>query len=1097
MESDRTSNNKLSDGGRNFLHRARPLHGRTSGPTRRSTKGQWTAEEDEILRMAVQRFKGKNWKKIAECFKDRTDVQCLHRWQKVLNPELVKGPWSKEEDEIIIELVSKYGPKKWSTIAQHLPGRIGKQCRERWHNHLNPNINKEAWTQEEELALIRAHQIYGNKWAELTKFLRGRTDNAIKNHWNSSVKKKLDMYLASGLLSQFQGLPLVSHPNHSAASSSSRAQQSSEDDSVVKGEVEVEEASECSQGSTIANLSQPLNNAIAHPRRDCRGTEESGSIPYPEDYCPTFQEATFGIPEVPCELDDKFLEHDFPLDWGTFAGKDWQLNANELPDMSLLDLGQESSGLILPSVSDGNNHEAVPFQQGSSIPLGASISVAKVVGDTNTSNPIANSDYRMVYPEADLGVCCPPENVISDIDGLTDSLLHRSSNFQIPEDETFASQSCYMLPGNSVTQPLPLHTKLPPADASLMFSMNPHEYRYSSHENAGQESIPPSTHDRFIYSKESDCSPCEDNSNEAREAPKLVPANDFVLAPCDDSHYSSEDKDIKSDQQKESGALFYEPPRFPSLDIPFFSCDLIQSGSDMNQEYSPLGIRQLMISSMTPFKLWDSPSRDDSPVAVLKSAAKTFTSTPSILKKRHRDLVSPLSEKRYEKKLEGFSKQESFSNLTNDFSRLEVMFDECMEKKGPLLSLSPNKRNSSCKEKENAPSPCGQAENEGNENIVMPEIKISIEEFNSSDTVNKTTEQTAADVRAKDGGNDVMEKGIAHQKLDGFDYFLLTSSILSNFKAREFSGILVEHDMNDLTFFSPDRFGIKNDRAIGLSPRALGNQYSRRLDAASKSGAILSSSETSCFSVICSPRLCTKKDRTNLVISTSLQSLSPSDKKAENSRKGVVSENNSIFVETPFKRSIESPSAWKSPWFINTFVPGPRIDTDITIEDIGYFLSPGDRSYDAIGLMKQLGEQTAGAFADAQEVLGDETPETIMKGQCSVNQEGRKENNNSPSCQAEYHSALAANFMTERRTLDFSECATPAKETGKSSNSVSFSSPSSYLLKDCRLFVALLCMWYEKTITCPEHPSKNEPVFGSECDYLIFKLSLGYASLID
>jgi myb proto-oncogene protein len=70
--------------------------GRTSGPARRSTKGQWTPEEDEVLCKAVERFQGKNWKKIAECFKDRTDVQCLHRWQKVLNPELVKGPWSKE-----------------------------------------------------------------------------------------------------------------------------------------------------------------------------------------------------------------------------------------------------------------------------------------------------------------------------------------------------------------------------------------------------------------------------------------------------------------------------------------------------------------------------------------------------------------------------------------------------------------------------------------------------------------------------------------------------------------------------------------------------------------------------------------------------------------------------------------------------------------------------------------------------------------------------------------------------------------------------------------------------------------------------------------
>ncbi|KAL5082630.1 hypothetical protein RYX36_011051 [Vicia faba] len=73
------------------------------------------------------------------------------RWQKILNLELVKGPWSKEEDEVMIELVNRIGPKKWSTIAQHLSGRIRKKCRERRHNHLNPAINKEALTQEEEL----------------------------------------------------------------------------------------------------------------------------------------------------------------------------------------------------------------------------------------------------------------------------------------------------------------------------------------------------------------------------------------------------------------------------------------------------------------------------------------------------------------------------------------------------------------------------------------------------------------------------------------------------------------------------------------------------------------------------------------------------------------------------------------------------------------------------------------------------------------------------------------------------------------------------------------------------------------------------------
>ena len=62
---------------------------------------------------------------------DRSDVQCLQRWQKVLSPELVKGPWTKEEDQLVVSLVQKYGPKKWSLISKHLKGRIGKQCRER------------------------------------------------------------------------------------------------------------------------------------------------------------------------------------------------------------------------------------------------------------------------------------------------------------------------------------------------------------------------------------------------------------------------------------------------------------------------------------------------------------------------------------------------------------------------------------------------------------------------------------------------------------------------------------------------------------------------------------------------------------------------------------------------------------------------------------------------------------------------------------------------------------------------------------------------------------------------------------------------------
>jgi hypothetical protein len=172
-------------------HPDHPTRARSQTSPRKSA-ALWTPEDDALLSSLISPDLRICWDDISRHFPNKTTQQVSDRWNKVLNPDILKGSWSQQEDDIIIRWVEEKGPKDWSSLAATIPGRVGKQCRERWVNSLDPDLLRQPWTDAEDRILIDHQKLWGNKWAKISSLLPGRTDNSVKNRWNSSLKRKIE-----------------------------------------------------------------------------------------------------------------------------------------------------------------------------------------------------------------------------------------------------------------------------------------------------------------------------------------------------------------------------------------------------------------------------------------------------------------------------------------------------------------------------------------------------------------------------------------------------------------------------------------------------------------------------------------------------------------------------------------------------------------------------------------------------------------------------------------------------------------------------------------------------------------------------------------
>ncbi|KAJ3076006.1 Myb-like DNA-binding domain protein, partial [Quaeritorhiza haematococci] len=167
----------------------RPSTSATPAKSTSHVRGKWTVEEDQRLKTGIELYGEGEWKRISSLVATRSAEQCSARWRRSLSPDIKKGKWTAEEHRLLERGIKLFGEGNWIEIAKIIPGRTVDQCWRRWNRTESPDIKKGPWTKEEDELLRRGVTLFGvGNWADIAAIVPGRTDNQCCNRWREYAR---------------------------------------------------------------------------------------------------------------------------------------------------------------------------------------------------------------------------------------------------------------------------------------------------------------------------------------------------------------------------------------------------------------------------------------------------------------------------------------------------------------------------------------------------------------------------------------------------------------------------------------------------------------------------------------------------------------------------------------------------------------------------------------------------------------------------------------------------------------------------------------------------------------------------------------------